>query len=95
MALTRICCGASALRKGFGQRCQAGFRDGVAGEIRGQPVNALVGNIDNIGVFYAAGLQFKLIGKVTHQQCRRTQIGVEMGVPAILAQRVRRVALKG
>ena len=41
------------LRKGFGQCRQAGFRDSVAGEIRGQPVNALVGNIDNIGVFYA------------------------------------------
>ena len=34
-------------------------------------------------------------GKVAHQQCRCTQIGVEVSVPAFLAQRVRRVALKG
>ena len=40
----------------------AGFRHGIAGEIRGQPVNALVS--DNIGVFDATGLQFRLIGKV-------------------------------
>ena len=67
-----------SLRESFGQCRQTGFGNRIAGKIRGQPVNALVGDIDDAGISHRPVLQRGLIGKVAKAP-EGPEVEVELG----------------